>query len=71
MTLNLIQSDQVISPRYITMTACIALMVLLLCVVLTCHEFRSPHLCYILVGEGTCLKEVHPVSLGQLQHRQQ
>lgn len=26
-----------------------------------------PHLCYIMIGEGTCLKEVHSISFGQLE----
>lgn len=30
---------------------------------------RWTHLCDVVVGEGTCLKEIHPVSLGELQDR--
>lgn len=27
----------------------------------------TSHLRYVLIGEGTCLKEVHPVRFGQLR----
>lgn len=59
--------NPVISSCDIITTAC--------CALIKFQQFqwqsRSPHLCYIVVGEGTCLKEIHSISLCQLWDRLQ